>query len=141
MLRGLNHITLAVNNLEISFRFYTSVLGFKPQVKWNKGAYLSLGDLWLCLSCDRVDPKLDYSHIAFDIAQDDFLGFSEKLTAAGVARWKTNTSEGNSLYFLDPNGHKLEAHVGNLQSRLSSLRLAPYEGAIFFETLRNDPEQ
>jgi catechol 2,3-dioxygenase-like lactoylglutathione lyase family enzyme len=132
MLRGLNHITLAVNDLDLSLQFYTSVLGFKPEVKWNRGAYLSLGNLWLCLSCDQCVPRSDYSHIAFDIAQDEFLVFSEKLVAAGVVQWKTNTSEGDSFYFLDPNGHKLEVHVGDLRSRLSSLRLAPYEGAIFF---------
>lgn len=132
MLKGLNHITLAVTDLEVSFQFYTAVLGFKPEVKWVKGAYLSLGDLWLCLSCDQVQPTRDYSHVAFDISPHDFLTFSEKLIGAGVVRWKANTSEGDSFYFLDPDGHKLEVHVGNLQSRLDSLRLAPYEGAIFY---------
>jgi len=132
MLQGLNHITLAVNDLEVSFQFYTSVLGFKPKVKWARGAYLSLGDLWLCLSCDAAHPADDYSHIAFDIAPQDFLIFSEKLIAAGVKQWKTNTSEGDSLYFLDPNGHKLEIHAGNLQSRLASLQLHPYEDAVFY---------
>lgn len=132
MLKGLNHITLAVADLEKSFQFYTAIMGLKPEVKWNNGAYLSLGDLWLCLSCGEVQAGQDYSHIAFDISQDNFSAFSEKLKEADVVGWKTNTSEGDSFYFLDPDGHKLEIHVGDLKSRLASLRLTPYEGAIFY---------
>ena len=126
MLRGLNHITLAVKDLEKSFTFYTSLLGFKPHAKWKRGAYLTLGDLWLCLSCDQSKPADDYSHIAFDIAPDDFASFSQDLIAAGVSQWKLNSSEGDSLYILDPDGHKLEIHVGTLKSRLESLQLNPY---------------
>lgn len=38
------------------------------------------------------------------------------LRCGGMA--EENLSEGDSLYFLDPDGHKLELHVGSLQSRL-----------------------
>ncbi len=58
MLKGLNHITIAVSDLERSLDFYINALGFKGHVKWRQGAYLSLGDLWLCLSVDKPDEKL-----------------------------------------------------------------------------------
>jgi catechol 2,3-dioxygenase-like lactoylglutathione lyase family enzyme len=132
MLKGLNHITLAVNDLNESFTFYSNLLGFKPHAKWRRGAYLSLGDLWLCLSCDQAVPSQDYSHIAFDIASKDFSDFSQHLTEADIKQWKINSSEGESLYIFDPNGHKLEIHVGDLGSRLKSLRLEPYDGLVFF---------
>jgi catechol 2,3-dioxygenase-like lactoylglutathione lyase family enzyme len=132
MLKGLNHITLAVSDLGASFQFYTLLLGFKPEVKWSKGAYLSLGSLWLCLSLDEPKPALDYTHIALDIDQENFAAFSETLINAGVTQWKENNSEGDSLYFLDPDGHKLEVHVGSLQSRLESLKLKPYAGATLY---------
>lgn len=39
--------------------------------------------------------------------------------------------EGASFYFLDPDGHKLEVHVGDLQSRLATCRHKPYPGMRF----------
>lgn len=128
MLKGLNHITIAVSNLEQSLLFYCDLLGMKAHVRWDKGAYLSLGDLWFCLSCDEVSPAKDYSHLAFDIAEADFPAFAAKLLQAGVKEWKQNTSEGDSLYLLDPDGHQLEVHCGCLQSRLDSLKMKPYAG-------------
>lgn len=128
MLTGLNHITIAVSDLERSLDFYINALGFKGHVKWKQGAYLSLGDLWLCLSVDKPDEKTDYSHIAFSISQQDFTDFSHKLIQLDIAQWKTNKSEGESLYLLDPDGHKLEIHSGDLYSRLESIKHQPYEG-------------
>lgn len=131
MLRGLNHITIAVNDLERSFNFYVHLLGMAPHARWDKGVYLSLEEIWFCLSCDEVKPSQDYCHIALDIAENDFNTFAEKLRAANVIEWKQNTSEGHSLYFLDPDGHKLEIHSGNLQSRLESLKAKPYQGLVW----------
>ena len=54
----------------------------------------------------------DYTHYAFTVAEADFEPFSNKLEQAGVTVWKQNKSEGASFYFLDPDGHKLELHVG-----------------------------
>ncbi len=96
-----------------------------------KGAYLSLNDLWFCLSCDQVSPAQDYSHLAFDIAEQDFPAFTAKLRLAGVKEWKQNKSEGQSMYFLDPDGHQLEVHCGDLQSRLDSLKTMPYSGLMW----------
>ncbi|MEF1303915.1 fosfomycin resistance glutathione transferase [Vibrio owensii] len=128
MLTGLNHITIAVSDLERSLDFYINALGFKGHVKWRQGAYVSLGDLWLCLSVDKPDEKSDYSHIAFSISQQDFTDFSHKLIQLDIAQWKENKSEGESPYLLDPDGHKLEIHSGDLYSRLESIKHQPYEG-------------
>ena len=43
MIRGVNHITFSVRDLEVSFRFYTKVLGLRPVARWYKGAYLEAG--------------------------------------------------------------------------------------------------
>jgi hypothetical protein len=95
-LQGLNHLTLAVSDLERAWQFYTAVLGAKPEARWAAGGYLTLGGLWLCLSRD-------------------------------------NRSEGESFYFLDPDGHQLELHVGSLASRLAACRIRPYQDMQFFD--------
>ena len=125
MINGINHITLAVSDLDASVRFYEHVLGLHLASHHDGGAYLEAGDTWLCLSLDSAasdQPRSDYTHIAFDVSEADFPAFEEKLKASGVTIWKQNRSEGHSIYFLDPDGHKLEAHVGTLASRLEAMR-------------------
>ena len=128
MLKSLNHITVAVKDLEKSFRFYVDLLGMKPHARWAKGAYLSLDGLWFCLSVDESSPSQDYTHIAFEVENKDFDSMRVLLRSAKAEEWKKNSSEGNSIYFLDPDGHKLEIHCGSLQSRIESLKIEPYEG-------------
>lgn len=122
---GLNHITLSVTNLAQSIEFYCQQLGFTLKASWSDGAYLEAGTLWLCLA--RQDDKIeqdanDYSHVALSIDKESFDNCADKLLQSARI-WKTNTSEGQSLYFLDPDGHRLEIHVGDLKSRLDHYRL------------------
>lgn len=122
MITGLNHLTLAVRDVGRSVAFYRDVLGFAVAKSWPHGAYLTAGDLWLCLSRDdetRSAPHPDYTHVAFDVAASEFEAVARRILGAGAALWKENRSEGDSLYFLDPDGHKLELHVGTLESRLA----------------------
>ncbi|WP_318453775.1 FosG/FosC2-related fosfomycin resistance glutathione transferase [Photobacterium leiognathi] len=131
MILGLNHITIAVSDLERSLKFYRETLGFTAHAKWDNGAYLSVGELWFCLSHDKPCPKTDYTHVAFDIEPKEFEAFAKRVVSLGVEVWKQNKSEGQSLYILDPDGHKLEIHSGSLKSRLESLRTKPYSGLVW----------
>ncbi len=130
MISGLNHITLGVSQLDRSFDFYVGLLGCQPHARWNSGVYLTAGTVWLCLSLDHAKPAADYTHIAFSVEDGQFEKSCERLMAAGVTQWKENTSEGQSLYFLDPDGHKLELHVGDLASRRKEVAKLPYEGWV-----------
>lgn len=136
MITGINHVTLSVHNLNESMEFYQEVLGFKLTAKWDRGAYLLAGDLWLCLTLDiktRTEPLHEYTHISLNISQSDFESLCQQIVDSGTVIWKENFSEGDSLYFLDPNGHKLEIHYNNLQDRLAACKKNPYPGMIFFE--------
>jgi catechol 2,3-dioxygenase-like lactoylglutathione lyase family enzyme len=134
MLTGLNHLTLAITDLARSIDFYQQQLGLRLHARWDKGAYFSCGDLWLCLSVDAVvTEKRDYTHYAFSIAASEFAGFVARLEAQGAEVWKNNKSEGESFYFLDPDGHQLEIHVGDLAKRLAACREKPYSGMVFFD--------
>ncbi|MGW8465172.1 fosfomycin resistance glutathione transferase [Pseudomonas sp. CLCA07] len=136
MLTGLNHLTLAVTDLNRSVTFYQKLLQLRLGATWDTGAYLSLPGLWLCLSLDPLrqsEPAADYTHYAFSLDAADFPMLVERLRSANVQEWRDNRSEGASFYFLDPDGHKLEAHVGDLASRLAACRQRPYEGMKFFD--------
>ena len=129
MLRGLNHITFAVRDIKGSLAFYRDVLGCELHARWDNGAYLTIGDCWICLSLDPTSsPSKGYSHVAFSIDAQSFSSFQQALFEQGVEIWKQNASEGDSVYFVDPDGHRMEAHVGDLQSRLKTMRAEPYEG-------------
>ncbi len=44
---------------------------------------------------------------------------SQRIIESKAKIFQENISEGDSLYYLDPNGHKLEIHCGDLKSRLT----------------------
>ena len=143
MLTGLNHLTLAVTDLNRSVAFYQNLLQLRLDATWDAGAYLSLPGLWLCLSLDplrKSEAGADYTHYAFSLNAADFQPFVERLRSAGVQEWRDNRSEGASFYFLDPDGHKLEVHVGDLASRLNACRQKPYAGMKFFDNQSVDPQ-
>ena len=118
-LSGVNHITLACTDLPKSIAFYRNTLGATLKAEWPKGAYFEVGDLWLCLALEKqVIPRGDDTHVAFSCAESAF-DYTADHIAETAKQWKSNTSEGASLYFLDPDGHKLELHAGSLQSRLA----------------------
>jgi len=131
MVDGLNHITLAVRDIEDSCQFYAGVLRCRLIARWPQGAYLEAGDFWIALVLDpetRLTVLPEYTHIAFSVADDDFPFVSQRIRKSGARIWKENESEGASLYFEDPNGHKLEVHVGNLKSRLADAQEDPWPG-------------
>ena len=135
MIGGINHITLSVQDIERSFGFYTHVLGLQPIAKWPKGAYLVAGDVWVALVVDsaaRAQPLPEYTHIAFTVSAEEFAAIGQAIHAAGAPIWQENWTEGDSLYFVDPNGHKLEIHTSDLATRIRSAKARPWEGLEFF---------
>ncbi|WP_441289801.1 fosfomycin resistance glutathione transferase [Sorangium sp. KYC3313] len=131
---GVNHVTLAVRDLDRAVQFYVQVLGGTRRAQWARGAYLELGALWLCLELDaRAGRQADDSHLAFSVDAEGLASLGEAIRLSGARIWKENRSEGASLYFEDPDGHKLEIHVGDLRTRLASCREKPCEGMEFFD--------
>ena len=134
MITGINHITLSVRQLARSYRFYVDVLGCKPVARWPKGAYLTAGTLWVALHVDkqtRGGPLPEYTHFAFRVPARQIDKLAARIRASGAKVFQKNKSEGKSLYFLDPDGHKLEIHTGDLKSRIKSAKKAPWPGLEF----------
>lgn len=135
MISGINHLTFAVRELDRSIAFYRDLLGCALVAQWPEGAYLTAGTLWIALVVDsetRSGPLPEYTHAAFTVSREGLAHFTERLTRAQVKVWQQNVSEGDSLYILDPDGHKLELHVTGLQERLSWCRAHPFPGLSIF---------
>ncbi len=125
MITSMNHITLAVKDIERASTFYRHVLGLTLLARWDNGAYFLVGDqeqgFWFCLNVDeKHQPNPGYTHYAFSVDQENFEHMSAKIVNSGAEVFKDNTSPGSSLYFLDPDGHKLEIHVGNWHTRVEA---------------------
>ncbi|WP_304640711.1 fosfomycin resistance glutathione transferase [Pseudomonas sp.] len=131
MITDINHVTFSVADLNPSIEFYRDLLGMKLHVFWDTGAYLTAGDTWLCLSVGVPQPADDYTHIAFNVREEEFHEVCARLREARVVEWKKNSSEGESIYLLDPNGHRLEIHCGTLATRLAELAKNPYDGLVW----------
>ena len=135
MIKGISHITLAIRNLERSIHFYVETMGFMLVMRSDRTAYFLAGDLWFCVVEDPdllTQERSDYTHIAFAIEQEDFPLLEGKLRSEEVQLFKANETEGDSLYFLDPDGHKLEIHCGTLETRLEDIQQNPWDNAKVF---------
>lgn len=135
MIRGVNHLTFAVSDLDESLAFYAEALGLSLVARWDGGAYLLAGEGWITLIVDSSildSARPDYTHAAFTVAPEEFEAAKSRALGAGARVWQENQSEGESLYVLDPDGHKLELHASDLDSRLAADRENPPPGMTFF---------
>lgn len=80
----------------------------------------------------RSASRPDYTHAAFTVAAENFDAMSCRILEAGASSWRENDTEGAALYFLDPEGHKLELHASDLTSRLAADRDDPPPGMRFY---------
>ena len=120
MIQGINHITFTVHDIGRSFDFYSRVLGMKKVMKSERDAYLVAGTVWVALVCDKTEETSDYTHIAFHVEKEEYEKTVFALKAYGVQEWRENTTEGESFYFKDPCGNKLELHYSTLENRIES---------------------
>jgi len=128
MVMGINHVTFAVHDLGRAIAFYRDTLGMTLRATWNAGAYLTAGMAWVALNTDpngMGEPSQGVSHIAFTAAPEEFEAMTERILQSGAEVWRENRSEGASLYFTDPDGHRLEIHVSNLAARLAEMVADP----------------
>ena len=132
VITGISHATFAVSNLERSVHFYADGLGLTPVVRWDEGAYLTAGDFWISLILDPAAPQatnnFSYTHFAFAVSPENFAAMRKKLLHHDAEEWQPNCSPGESFYFLDPDGHKLEIHARTLPARLAALLENPKPG-------------
>ena len=118
---GIDHVALSVSDLERSLKFYTEVLGLKITERENQKPgveyFLDCGTSLVGLI--QGDPKGDNhvlqdgglggNHFSFRAHTSDFDHIVEEIRSRGITITYLKKREKSwSLYFLDPDGNKLE---------------------------------
>lgn len=126
MIKSINHICYSVSNLDNSIRFYKDILCGELLVSGKTTAYLDIGGLWVALNEEKDIPRNEiqysYTHTAFAIEEREYNSWYQWLKKNNVNILEGRTRDlrdKQSIYFTDPDGHKLELHTGTLENRMN----------------------
>ena len=117
-LEGLDHIALAVRDVEVSAQWYIEVLGLERQHEgsWDGvPTFVGKGATGLALFPAREAPassgKPDsarFLHFAWRSDGENFARAQEELKRRRIAFHFEDHGIAHSIYFSDPDGHKVE---------------------------------
>ena len=118
-LEGIDHVALAVRNVDRSAQWYVEVLGFERRYEgmWNSiPAFIGKGTTAIALfpirdrdsrSAARA-AKTGMLHLAFRADRKNFLVAQDELKRRGIAFEFQDHEISHSIYFRDPDDHELE---------------------------------
>ena len=121
-LEGIDHVALSVPDVERSAAWYIDVLGFEPLYPgmWDGvPVFVGKGTTGIALfpRQERADSasstqdqsnKLDMLHLAMRADRKNFLAAQEDLKKRGIAFEFADHEISHSIYFRNPDGHRLE---------------------------------
>jgi catechol 2,3-dioxygenase-like lactoylglutathione lyase family enzyme len=124
-LEGLDHIALAVRDVEKSVMWYREVLGLERQHEGSwKGipSFIGKGATGIALfpageakaSLGKGDPAR-FLHFAWRANRESFWNAQEELKKRGIAFHFEDHGIAHSIYFRDPDGHELEITTYDLK--------------------------
>jgi catechol 2,3-dioxygenase-like lactoylglutathione lyase family enzyme len=116
---GLDHVAVAVTDLERSTRFYTQVLGLErafedewdvPRFMLANGSGLALfpADAHPSSGPEGAVPAVRVLHIAFRVDRNAFETAQATLAEGGIEFRFSDHGVSHSIYFPDPDGHEIE---------------------------------
>jgi catechol 2,3-dioxygenase-like lactoylglutathione lyase family enzyme len=118
-LEGIDHVALAVRDVEQSAQWYIDVLGFERRYDglWEGiPTFIGKGNTAIALFPIReVDSrpavrvgKIDMLHLAFRADRKNFIAAQDELKRRGIKFQFQDHEISHSIYFDDPDGHQLE---------------------------------
>ena len=114
--QGLDHVAIAVADVDRSRRFYGEVLGFeRAHEEWDVPVVMAANGNGVAIfhkdlhPGDGVgQPEIRILHIAFRVDREGFQRAREELAAQGLEPRFSDHGIAHSIYFTDPDGHQLE---------------------------------
>ena len=126
-LEGIDHVALAVRDVEQSANWYVDVLGFERRYEEIWGGiptFIAKGNTAIALfplrnndskSASRTG-RIGMLHLAFRANRKNFLSAQEELKRRGIKFEFQDHEISHSIYFRDPDGHELEITTYDLAS-------------------------
>jgi catechol 2,3-dioxygenase-like lactoylglutathione lyase family enzyme len=118
-LEGIDHVALAVRDIERSAKWYIEVLGFKRlhEGMWEGvPTFIGKGNTGIALfpmsshagPPSSVRSGIRMLHLAFRATSENFLAAQRELEKRGIKFEFQDHEISHSIYFRDPDGHQLE---------------------------------
>lgn len=106
---GVDHVAFAVADQAASIAWYRDVLDLREiHPEWERHpAMLARGGSGLALFAGD-GRKLGFLHVAFRVGRASFAEAQDRLTERGIAFEVVDHGSAHSVYFLDPDGVRLE---------------------------------
>ncbi|MFL6543432.1 MAG: VOC family protein [Chthoniobacterales bacterium] len=118
-LQGLDHVAIAVFDVEKSADWYVDVLGFERQHPglWG-GTPVFVGNAHASVALfpnrDKRHGSGTFRHFAFRTSGDDFEAAQRELKTRAIDCEFEDHEITHSIYFHDPDGHKIEVTTYDL---------------------------
>ena len=130
-LEGIDHLALAVRDVERSARWYIDVLGFEPRHEGMWGGipvFIGKGETALALfpakpntrSTSSSRDQIRMLHFAMRSDRKNFVAAQDELKRRGIQFGFQDHEISHSIYFHDPDGHEIEITTYNLEGRAPS---------------------